>query len=75
MTNDGNETIEDAANIIAKDDTESPTNNIIERPEAGAASRDGEGNDVQDHEPNGTVPFARSSFFSCLKAARLVDCQ
>ena len=60
MTDNGKDTIADAANIIATDDAESSTETIIERSEAGAASGDGGGDDVQDHEPDGTVPFARS---------------
>ena len=60
---DGDETIEDATSNIAAYDAESSTETIIERSEAEPASRDGEGNDVQDHKPDGTVPFARSSFF------------
>ena len=62
MTSDGNETIADATNIIATDDAESSTETIIERSSGQVASGDGGGDDVQDHEPDGTVPFARSSF-------------
>lgn len=60
MTADGNETIADAANIIATDDAESSTETIIERSSGKVASGDGSGDDVQDHRPDGTVPFARS---------------
>jgi hypothetical protein len=45
MTNDGNDTIADAADIIAIDDAESSTQTIIERPGAEKASKDGGGND------------------------------
>ena len=62
MTSDGNETIADATNIIATDDAESSTETIIERSSGKVASGDGEGNDGQDHRPDGTVPFARSNF-------------
>lgn len=62
MTSDGNKTIADATNIIATDDAGSSYRTIIERPEAGAASRDGAGDDVQNHKPDGTAPFARSIF-------------
>ena len=62
MTSDGDEAIDDATNIIATHDAESSTQTTIERSEVEAASRDGQGNDVQDHCLDGTVPFARSSF-------------
>jgi len=64
MTNDGDEAIDDATNNIATDDAESSTQTTIERSEVEAVSGDGEGNDVQDHKPDGTVPFARSIFLS-----------
>ena len=62
MTNDGNETIADATNIIATDDAESSAKTIMKRSPGQVASGDGEGNVGQDHLPDGTVPFARSSF-------------
>jgi hypothetical protein len=61
MTEDGDETITDATNIIATDDAESSPKTIIELSETGAASGDGRGDDGQDHRPDGTVPFARSN--------------
>jgi hypothetical protein len=45
MTADGQETIADAANIIATDDAESSTKTIIERSSGKVASGDGGGND------------------------------
>ena len=51
-----------ARDIVATDDDASSTETIIERPRSQAASGEGGGNDGQDHKPDGTVPFARSSF-------------
>ncbi len=61
MSND-NKTIEDAPAIVALNNDESSAQTIIERPQGEPTSGDGAGNDVQDHGPVRTVPFARSSF-------------
>jgi hypothetical protein len=70
MTSDDNETIADATIIIATDDTESSLETIIERPQGEPASGDGGGNDGKDHKPDGTVPFARSSFYRYVQHSR-----
>ncbi|MFN3621149.1 MAG: hypothetical protein ACK4S7_12720 [Sphingorhabdus sp.] len=60
---DGNKTVDQhEPDTVVSNDAESSTETIIERSEAGAASRDGEGNDVQDHALHRPAPFARSSF-------------
>jgi hypothetical protein len=66
MTNDGNETIADATNIIATDDAESSTTAIIERSRSQAASGDGVGDDQAINIRADEFPSPAPNLWICL---------